>query len=124
MTFEEFKKLYDKYNDFDYTKSKWNGEEHEAYVDAMYDNNEFYEWKLIQGFEKKKFPYKDFCCVTMAQRIHESLDDEGEIKHDDYDVVMNKWEDGTFGIPIHDGGTSVIEINFCPWCGTNLKKDE
>lgn len=25
------------------------------------------------------------------------------------------------GILIHDGGSSFIEINFCPWCGLDLK---
>ncbi|WP_081894204.1 DUF6980 family protein [Muricauda sp. MAR_2010_75] len=25
-----------------------------------------------------------------------------------------------YSIIIHDGGTSGIEINFCPWCGTKL----
>ena len=27
-----------------------------------------------------------------------------------------------YGIPIHDGGNSFIKIEYCPWCGTNLKK--
>ena len=25
-----------------------------------------------------------------------------------------------YGIPIYDGGTSMIGINYCPWCGTKL----
>jgi hypothetical protein len=32
-----------------------------------------------------------------------------------------------YGIPIHDGGSSFIRINYCPWCGTRLpisKRDE
>ena len=47
-----------------------------------------------------------------------------EIKNSDADVIMNKWRDGSYGIPIHDGGASVIKINYCPWCGLNLKDDE
>jgi len=27
---------------------------------------------------------------------------------------------GRYGIYIHDGGTSLVEINFCPWCGSKL----
>lgn len=27
-----------------------------------------------------------------------------------------------YKIIIHDGGTSGIEIKFCPWCGTKLNK--
>ncbi|KIL45088.1 DUF6980 family protein [Jeotgalibacillus soli] len=25
-----------------------------------------------------------------------------------------------YGIIVHDGGTSFIEISYCPWCGTKL----
>ena len=28
---------------------------------------------------------------------------------------------GGYGIPIHDGGSSYIRFDYCPWCGTNLK---
>ncbi len=27
---------------------------------------------------------------------------------------------GGFGIMIHDGGSGVIQIAFCPWCGDKL----
>jgi hypothetical protein len=27
---------------------------------------------------------------------------------------------GGYGMIVHDGGSSVIEINFCPWCGSKL----
>ena len=27
---------------------------------------------------------------------------------------------GGYGLMIHDGSESVIEIAFCPWCGTSL----
>ena len=122
MTFEEFKALHHKYygvkSEVDYSS-----EEYESYIDARYEHKEFHEWALVQSLKEKNFPYKDFCCVDMAQRIYESLDEKGEIEYDDVDVVMNKWDDETFGIPIHDGGTSIIEINFCPWCGKKLKKN-
>ena len=39
----------------------------------------------------------------------------------DVDIIINKWSDGTYGIPIHDGGSSIIEIKYCPWCGETLK---
>lgn len=28
-----------------------------------------------------------------------------------------------YGIMVHDGGSSYVEIKFCPWCGTRLPKD-
>lgn len=30
----------------------------------------------------------------------------------------------TCGIIIHDGGSSFIEIKFCPWCGENINFDK
>jgi hypothetical protein len=40
------------------------------------------------------------------------------------DVVMHRYvnRDGPewFGIPVHDGGTSAISVNHCPWCGAAL----
>jgi len=29
-----------------------------------------------------------------------------------------------YGLVVHDGGTSSVEISFCPWCGTKLPKSE
>jgi hypothetical protein len=34
---------------------------------------------------------------------------------------------GEYGIPVPDGGSSYITLEFCPWCGTKLppsKRDE
>ncbi len=63
---------------------------------------------------------KIFCCREMADKIADSIDSEGVIKYNNADVIINKWGNGTYGIPIHDGGTSVIEISHCPWCGSKL----
>lgn len=52
----------------------------------------------------------------------DSIDKSGEIKYGNVDVIMHKWVDGTYGIPIHDGGSSIIEIKFCPWCGNKIKR--
>lgn len=27
---------------------------------------------------------------------------------------------GGYGLMVHDGGSSVIKIAFCPWCGSTL----
>ncbi len=64
---------------------------------------------------------KSFCCQEMHDKVNESIDSNGVIKYDNADIIINKWGNGTYGIPIHDGGTSIIEIKHCPWCGTKLK---
>ena len=32
------------------------------------------------------------------------------------------FHDGEYGIPIQDGGTSYLVIEFCPWCGKRIAK--
>ncbi len=29
-----------------------------------------------------------------------------------------------YGILVHDGGTSMVQILFCPWCGTHLPESK
>lgn len=57
------------------------------------------------------------CCATMVDMLKHGCDEHG---WDCPDVVVRRLDDGTFDIPIYDGGTSGIEIKYCPWCGANL----
>ncbi|HBT09998.1 MULTISPECIES: DUF6980 family protein [Leeuwenhoekiella] len=120
MTFEEFKILHQKFTSDLNGNVKWNDPEYNKYIDEIHENIEFHEWTLKEKFRKNKFNTESICCLQMADKIFDSLDKKRNIKYGDVDVVINKWTDGTYGIPIHDGGTSIIEINFCPWCGQNL----
>ena len=36
------------------------------------------------------------------------------------DTLLVKTDDGGFGLPIRDGGPSLVPIHFCPWCGVDL----
>ncbi len=31
-------------------------------------------------------------------------------------------EHAAYGIIVHDGGTSFVTLNFCPWCGVRVGK--
>jgi hypothetical protein len=60
------------------------------------------------------------CCASMVDALHFDCD-----KHPDpfacpdslliYNDVMNE-----YGLIIHDGTTSYVLIDRCPWCGTRL----
>lgn len=39
-------------------------------------------------------------------------------------VIVYSPKFAEFGIPVHDGGTSKIEIAFCPWCGARLPESK
>ena len=48
------------------------------------------------------------CCEQMRMMVEE----ENSIA----------FHDGEYGIPIQDGGTSYLVIEFCPWCGKRIAK--
>jgi hypothetical protein len=61
---------------------------------------------------------KKYCCDRMKYDITQICD-----QHADRNVCPDALVAevrGGFGLIIHDGGHSVIEIHFCPWCGTKL----
>jgi hypothetical protein len=63
----------------------------------------------------------EYCCDSMKDFSTLNCDLHKD-KYDCPDVLidLNKnWTD--FRIIIHDGGSSGIEINYCPWCGKKLK---
>ncbi len=120
MDIKEFQLLFEKFSKPPLEREVWETPEYDAYINALQENEEFYHWTLKQKFSKAKFNYKDFCCMEMADKVCDSYDENNDIKYDEVDVVINHWKDGTFGIPIHDGGTSIIAIKFCPWCGSKL----
>jgi len=39
------------------------------------------------------------------------------------DCLIEYWpKQQSYGILVHDGGSSMIKIQFCPWCGTELPR--
>jgi hypothetical protein len=50
-----------------------------------------------------------FCCEQMKQAVT-----EGEVAV----VYLAKFRE--YGIRVLDGGTSYIELRYCPWCGHEL----
>lgn len=59
------------------------------------------------------------CCDTMATNV-DSVCDHHPDRYDCPDALVDTVRGG-YGLMIHnDGGGSVIEIAFCPWCGSKL----
>jgi len=63
---------------------------------------------------------KKHCCDEMSERLSVKCD----LHMDEYEcpdclVVYNgKYKE--YGIIVHDGGTSSVNILYCPWCGAKL----
>ncbi|WP_425549586.1 DUF6980 family protein [Acidovorax lacteus] len=59
------------------------------------------------------------CCDSMRSHISLSCDQHEAAECPDSLVVFNpKFRE--YGLPVLDGGTSIIHIDHCPWCGTKL----
>ncbi|WP_396120279.1 DUF6980 family protein [Domibacillus indicus] len=63
---------------------------------------------------------KTYCCEDM--KYHASFKcNVHENPFDCPDQLVYCDKDGReFGIIIHDGGSSIIAIQYCPWCGSDL----
>jgi hypothetical protein len=60
------------------------------------------------------------CCEQMRSQIAWRCADHADI-FECPDALM-KYSDrfDEYGLIVHDGGSSVIAIKFCPWCGSEL----
>jgi hypothetical protein len=60
------------------------------------------------------------CCDRMDHDLNQSCDvHEGRFNCPDALMALVR---GGYGLIVHDGGSSFIEIAFCPWCGSRLPK--
>lgn len=59
------------------------------------------------------------CCGRMADQVCYTCNDHPDA-FDCPDLVVTIMSDGTYGLLIHDGGRSFLEIIRCPWCGSYL----
>ena len=58
------------------------------------------------------------CCDRMDYDLSQKCEVHNS-RYDCPDALIEKHK-SSYGIIVHDGGSSSIEINFCPWCGASL----
>ncbi len=116
MNLNKFKKLHEKYKKLPLPKEVWDTPEYEDYSNAIHDDYECGQYYLEAQLKDKGVSHTDYCCLQMAHKIF-FPDDRDDV---DQIVIFSKSQK-TYGIPVHDGGTSFITIDYCPWCGSNIK---
>ena len=88
------------------------------YDEAIESSEEIRTWYYTDIIKKTKRKIKPQCCLKMKYYL--TFDKRTkEINPDAIIRVSGKTND--YGIPIHDGGSSFIKIDYCPWCGKALK---
>ncbi|WP_425615575.1 DUF6980 family protein [Anatilimnocola sp. NA78] len=62
----------------------------------------------------------EHCCEKLRQAVERRCDEHPD-RSDCPDCLIEYWPRfREYGIIIHDGGSSVMRIEFCPWCGSRL----
>jgi hypothetical protein len=62
------------------------------------------------------------CCTIMLENVARTCPDHPD-RYDCPDCLVDYWPaSSSYGLIIHDGGSSVVSISYCPWCGTKLEK--
>jgi hypothetical protein len=59
------------------------------------------------------------CCERMTLDLEQTCEQHAN-RFECADMLIHQSQDGSYGLIVHDGGTSVVAIAFCPWCGTKL----
>lgn len=59
----------------------------------------------------------DYCCDAMNNFAGQENE---EIYHNPDMLIVYTSKFNEYGLIIHDGGESSIQINYCPWCGQRL----
>lgn len=63
------------------------------------------------------------CCEHMAAQLAYVCPDHPERWECPDILVAHDPFTGSYGLWIHDGGSSSIGISYCPWCGATLGED-
>lgn len=64
------------------------------------------------------------CCQAMIQQISYQCE-QHESKFDCPDQLVSYNEKfDEYSLIIHDGGSSILRIHFCPWCGATLPESK
>jgi len=96
----------------DPARDPWN--EHMHNCEACGD---WYQERQVRdrGADPGRYP-----CVHMAYRVtYQCPEHDDPWECPDYLLVYNEQFD-EYGIPVRDGGPSMVTIDYCPWCGVKL----
>ncbi len=67
--------------------------------------------------------YSEACCVDMASHLFQHCNDHPDPFQCSDQLVVKLHRD-MYGLVIHDGGHSIMMIDYCPWCGTRLPEPD
>jgi len=124
MDCEEYKRLYPDYAKLPLPRAVWDTPQYEAHAEHFHKCRACCDWTLARRVEARGARVEDHPCVHIAYRVTDKLDSTSPDPFDDPDVIIWQYEASCeYGIPVRDGGSSIIAIEYCPWCGVPLRKE-
>lgn len=117
MNCKDYQRLYKRFSDLPLPREVWDTPEYEQYLGHLHECRACGDWFMAQEAERMGVHPEEHVCVHLAYHISQepssTLDPQ-----DDADVTLTyDVSNRTYGIPVRDGGSSHIEIKYCPWCG-------
>ena len=64
------------------------------------------------------------CCDSMRQHVNGRCILHNNDPWECPDIALATYLDGRIGIPVRDGGRSMVVLDFCPWCRAALPGSE
>jgi hypothetical protein len=113
-----YRERYEQFMSVPLPREVWDSAEYKAWQAHGLGCPSCGEWDLRTRVRSRGVDLASYPCVHVAYHSTHTC----AIHADAWecpDVTLVRTASG-FGIPVRDGGTSVIRIDYCPWCGINL----
>jgi hypothetical protein len=64
------------------------------------------------------------CCERMEERLKLDCSQPEDVFECPDSLVYYADRSNEYGLIVHDGGTSYVVIEYCPWCGAKLPESK
>ena len=64
------------------------------------------------------------CCEPMEEALKLECSQHADVFECPDSLVYYSDRSNEYGLIVHDGGTSYIVIEYCPWCGAKLPESQ
>jgi hypothetical protein len=71
-------------------------------------------------FSNCEYEPKTHCCEAMTRNVNHQCDQHENPFDCPDNLISYDIRSDEYGIMVHDGGSSCVHIDYCPWCGQRL----
>lgn len=120
MKCSQFKNSFDKYSNMPLAPGTLHSAGYSNWCDHSHSCEDCADWYQAKLVERRGFSLDIFPCVHMAYHSTFSCDMHSDPIDCPDATLIHIQSKGKYGIPVRDGGSSYIAIDYCPWCGIKL----